>query len=398
MTPAYGKLVLTSEQGAYVYNEPDGRLLWNTQARSGGVQAYGGNVYIGESGSKISCRNILTGEILNQFQVPITTFGSKIYPESLTVADGIVVGIQPQMGVFNANTGELIWETQESGPVVIGNPSAANGSSYILLSTHPGWNYDAARAIRISITDGHILWDKNGWYSTPAVIQDNRVIFWNFGQGNSENYDGHTLLCVDASTGATLWSYDTGVSIFEPSVNCDELLFGSSDGYFYALRMSDGTLSWKTNVDTLGFIQGNNLPAQSKTYSAPAVSQVVVNSEQQTALWGFLITQSTVNGTNGNDLYAGVVSNIDLTDGRIIWSSYIQREGVVSTSARVTPMIGLASLKNSIFLTAGLDMWTLDGLTGNSTWIEHFEHYLQSPVVSDNKMFVVADLYLRCYG
>ncbi len=58
--------------------------------------------------------------------------------------------------------------------------------------------------------------------------------------------DSHTLHALDASTGGMLWSYTTGARIDSPPTYFRGLvLFGSADGYVYALRAGDGILAWR---------------------------------------------------------------------------------------------------------------------------------------------------------
>ena len=58
--------------------------------------------------------------------------------------------------------------------------------------------------------------------------------------------DTHTLHALDVKTGRPLWSYTTGGRIDSPPTYYKGLaLFGSADGYVYALRASDGILAWR---------------------------------------------------------------------------------------------------------------------------------------------------------
>ena len=58
--------------------------------------------------------------------------------------------------------------------------------------------------------------------------------------------DTHTLYAIDAQTGRRLWSYTTGGRIDSPPTYHKGLaIFGSADGYVYALRAADGILAWR---------------------------------------------------------------------------------------------------------------------------------------------------------
>ena len=58
--------------------------------------------------------------------------------------------------------------------------------------------------------------------------------------------DAHTLYALDAKTGRALWSHTAGGRIDSPPTYYKGLaLFGSADGYVYALRAADGALAWR---------------------------------------------------------------------------------------------------------------------------------------------------------
>lgn len=58
--------------------------------------------------------------------------------------------------------------------------------------------------------------------------------------------DTHTLFALDSQTGRKLWSYTVGGPIDSPPTYYKGLvLFGSADGYIYALRAGDGILAWR---------------------------------------------------------------------------------------------------------------------------------------------------------
>ena len=72
----------------------------------------------------------------------------------------------------------------------------------------------------------------------PVVVSGNRLYF-----GSSVE---HTLNCIDVATGHRLWQFFTGGAVrLAPTVWQDLVLFGSDDGFVYALRATDGKLLWK---------------------------------------------------------------------------------------------------------------------------------------------------------
>lgn len=58
--------------------------------------------------------------------------------------------------------------------------------------------------------------------------------------------DTHTVHALDAGTGQAVWSYTTGGQTdTSPTYWNGLLVFGSADGYVYALRAADGVLAWR---------------------------------------------------------------------------------------------------------------------------------------------------------
>jgi outer membrane protein assembly factor BamB len=58
--------------------------------------------------------------------------------------------------------------------------------------------------------------------------------------------DEHRLLALDAATGKTLWTFTAGGRIDSPpALWKGRAVFGSMDGWVYALRASDGALAWR---------------------------------------------------------------------------------------------------------------------------------------------------------
>jgi len=58
--------------------------------------------------------------------------------------------------------------------------------------------------------------------------------------------DGHTVYALEGRSGKTIWSYVAGGRIdTPPTIHNGLALFGSADGWVYALRASDGALAWR---------------------------------------------------------------------------------------------------------------------------------------------------------
>jgi len=58
--------------------------------------------------------------------------------------------------------------------------------------------------------------------------------------------DAHTVLALDAGTGAARWRFTAGGRVDSPPTIAGGLaIFGSADGWVYALRAADGALAWR---------------------------------------------------------------------------------------------------------------------------------------------------------
>jgi len=106
----------------------------------------------------------------------------------------------------------------------------------------PTYRHDASRsgASSVSVSTGlKQAWQMKlpGRLSAPTIAAGKLFV---------ASIDTHTLYALDARTGRRLWSYTAGGPIDSPPTYYKGLaLFGSADGYVYALRASDGVLAWR---------------------------------------------------------------------------------------------------------------------------------------------------------
>ena len=105
----------------------------------------------------------------------------------------------------------------------------------------PTFRHDPARsaATGAGLTPSGSNWTAElGGRLTQPTIADGRVFV--------AARDTHTLHALDADTGEQLWSYTTGGQTDTPPTYVNGLvIFGSADGYVYALRARDGVLAWR---------------------------------------------------------------------------------------------------------------------------------------------------------
>ena len=114
-------------------------------------------------------------------------------------------------------------------------PDAATGD-------WPTYRHDAARSGAASTAvpaDLKQAWTTRlgGRLSSPVVAGSRLFV---------ASIDAHALIALDAATGRRLWTCTAGGRIDSPpTVFRGLVLFGSADGYVYALRADDGELAWR---------------------------------------------------------------------------------------------------------------------------------------------------------
>ncbi|MBC8470719.1 MAG: PQQ-binding-like beta-propeller repeat protein [Planctomycetes bacterium] len=125
----------------------------------------------------------------------------------------------------------------ERGPAY-GKPTGPSAGT----ADWPTYRHDESRSGATSVTVSGELkqnWQAklSGRLSAPTIAAGKLFV---------ASIDTHTLYALDAQTGRKLWSYTTGGRIDSPPTYYKGLtLFGSVDGYVYALRAGDGILAWR---------------------------------------------------------------------------------------------------------------------------------------------------------
>ena len=328
-----GKVFITTKQGTFAYSTQDGELIWSTEDQEyrvydgqftwitgdqgqSGAQVFEGSVYAGSAASMVFRLNETNGKVITYYPAPATSSFAVKGQAGFILGDGKVFALNEGIAVYDMDSGGLYWQIRFTGA----------GSVYTLgeLGTSEtdrlGYVYVFGGS-RLDVNNGETLWDAGGWADGNLVVDD-RVILWNFRSNVDQPF---MIRCVDALAGQTLWDFETGIPVYkEPVVYGGLLLFGTPDGYLYALNLDDGSLAWKTLVDVDGWMGGNNLPAEAKSLSDPSASSIVVDNETGLGFWGFLVTQRQIEGVNGDNLYVGRFCSFDLSTGNISRTTVVQ--------------------------------------------------------------------------
>jgi len=283
-----GGYVFVGSVGGYVYafEALTGRLMW--QLRGGGMFksslcAFENRLYLGNTDDLLRCIDAETGRVVWTFNT------GRDLDSSPCVIDGrlYIAGENGYARCLDPRTGAEIWKTFVGGigpgtvPGSNGSetsPAVADGEFYtatydgdlFCIDTATGavrWqakthdDTDASAVIAGAFVyicaeeqasflycfareDGREVWryagNPKGYYSTPAVA-GGRI--WVGGEDNR-------LHCVDARTGAGIWTFQTGDGVWSsPCVVDGKVVFGSRDANLYCLDAASGRELWRVRLD-----------------------------------------------------------------------------------------------------------------------------------------------------
>lgn len=381
-----GKVFLVDGGMVYTYNSQTGESIWNASIGGYGshkVELYEGKVYANGGNSLVYKLDENTGSVELTFEAPsYPDLRGRAIPYFI-VADGRVFTWHNGAAEYNATTGDLFWWHPSEGNSRVGNASAsANKSDFVYVT------YGA----RVNLNNGSRLWQIRGSYDEPAIVVGDRVIFRNY--NNAYWGTGHNALCANASSGAVLWQFDAGDQMYQPTATDDLLLFGTQDGFFYALNLADGTLKWKTYVDLLTLTATYNQRAQIQklqyTTESLRASPPIVDSKSQRVFWNLF-----VGSNNEYNKYTGTIVALDLEEGNRVWTTpvttnLIQGYGIINAP-------NMALLNNELYVSGQPDLFNIDATTGLLRWNKDFDHTSLQPIEANGTIYVTADLYLIAY-
>jgi outer membrane protein assembly factor BamB len=374
-------------------NKTNGEEIWRKVGNSGGTSKlllYEDKVYAGTYGGTVTSFDKYTGEELLKFQAPVsTTWGGKSPPQDFFIEDGRLFVYQNGYAVYNATTAELFYE-YNGWTIELGNASATASESSFIFITGYG---------RVNPNNGETIWSMPGMFSDPAVVSQDKVILWNYNPDELGYLElGQSIICVDASSGDTLWSYNVSSPMFQPTVYHELVLFAAYDGYFYALNLSSGELVWKTlaiNQSQTAIIdnEGQDL--------TPIASPIQIETKKGTGVWSFVFMQNVWRGVVEYKVleYVGMICEMDLASGQLLWTKLVEDNATISSGSFIksTPL-GLAQLNDYAFLTVRSNLYIVNTQTGSIFEKKKFEHNLLEPISTKNMVFVAEELHLTAYN
>jgi outer membrane protein assembly factor BamB len=307
------------------------------------------------------------------------------------------------LGIGNVGSLQVKWKYHTARLIGFGSsPAVVNGVVY--------FGSGDGNVYALNVSTGAKLWSYdtgNEVLSSPAVA--NGVVYF----GSLDN----NMYAVDAATGAKLWSYPTGWSVSPPTVANGLVYLGAEDSNIYALNASTGALVWK--YATGGQVNSSPAVANGVVYFGSTDDNVYALSASTGAmLWSFA-TRSRVDsspavangvvyiGSDDWNLYA-----LNANTGAKLWS-YNTGNSVDSSPAVANGVVYVSSGNGYVFAlnaSTGAKLWSYDagghvpqGLDSSPTIVDGVVYILGEQVAESSSSggnfyaFALgsADLFLR---
>jgi outer membrane protein assembly factor BamB len=192
--------------------------------------------------------------------------------------------------------------------------------------------------------------------------------------------DDDNVYCLNAQTGTLVWSYTTGGYVYTPTVANGYVYIGSNDHKVYCLNATTGAQEW--NFATLGPVY---VPSVSGSYVYVGSSDSNVyclNANTGTKVWSYttsgyvLSTPAISNGYVYVGSYDGKIYCLNAQTGAFAWS-YSTGSYVFSTPAVANGYVYVGSEDNNVYC--------LNAQTGVKEWsYTTSSKVICSPAVSGN--------------
>ena len=341
----------TTEGQLLAYNL-SGTLLWSFNASApiyGSPTIANGLLYFGTvktpneavTGNYIYALNAKTGALvwenfltLGSLWSPPTYNNGVIYAEAAQ-KEGVSGGFY----AFNALTGDTVWSvTMPSGnwSVPVFDPSGtqlymATGNPCVSSPPGPPWNTPQTDGCSGSLFEldpatGATIWqyhfpDYSGDDDAPATPVYKVV------NGKPELFEGvknGIFYCLNATTGALVWQYDTGNrgdnGIYGSAALYNSVVYFGGYKTLYGLSASDGSVVWTPIKQPIGTIVASPAIANGVLYITTESGNVVAYDTTTGAeLWTFAIPNAPKNGWTiyGSPIISNGVLYVPASDGKL---------------------------------------------------------------------------------
>jgi hypothetical protein len=124
-----------------------------------------------------------------------------------------------------------------------------------------------------------------------------------------------------------------------------------------------------------------------------------VDTENQEVYWVYGI--NNLNKSTDNSTYESTLYRMNLDTGQNLTKTQLQGSSgnqiFSNFCSRFNPLIGLALLNNTAFLTLQNDLWVLNKTDLASIKTEHFDDSLLQPIAAYGQVYVSGGVYAIAY-
>jgi len=252
---------------------------------------------------------------------------------------------------------------------VYSSPAVADGKLYIGASD--------GRVYCLNAATGALIWSyKTGSDARSPAVADGRVYV---GSWDDKVY------CLDAATGASLWNRTTGGAVVSsPAVTGGRVYVGSYDGKVYCLNAATGASIW--SYSTGGQVWSSPAVVEGKVYvGSRNGSLYCLNAVAGTLSWSYatggdvysspaVVAGRVYVGSDDSKVYC-----VNASDGAHIWNC-TTGDNVQSSPAVADGKVFVGSLDGRVYC--------LDAENGAFIWNYTTGNVYSSPAVADGKVFV----------
>lgn len=223
----------------YAWNKKDGKEVWKFET-DGEVHA-GANIWKGADGklrvligsydNKLYCLDAATGAKLWDYETANYVNGAAAIFDNQTAFGGC----DGTLYILDMETGKEVKKI-EVGAYIGNNIAVDKGIAYI---THYG-----NKVVAYALADGAKLWEYSDrdfpYYAAPAVTDG-----WVVAAGRDKRVRG-----LERQKGEEKWVFRTRGDVDSSPLICagEHAIFGSNDGFFYALSLSKGEEVWRYEI------------------------------------------------------------------------------------------------------------------------------------------------------
>ena len=292
---------------------------------------------------------------------PSQTIELQASETSPVVANGMVYITSGDLFAYNASTGKQIWDVSNGGtnPIVNGNIVYAGGIAYNAFTGAELWSPNPAGAtvcqafsngylyvqqytanfpqvgahvdalLCLNATTGAQIWSApTNFIGSDAAVADGMLYM-----AGSYNGSNGKLYAFSASTGAEAWSFpvsyvQTNAQGDSPAVYGGIVYTVSSDDNVYALNATDGAKIW--DFKTGFFVESCPAVANGVVYvSSDDGNLYALNAENGAEIWNYTTSGGASSpAVAGNVVYVGGVNGnlyaLDASNGNKLWNFTLQ--------------------------------------------------------------------------